>query len=325
MALILAASGETDQARAEFHSALAAEPNNIKALTGLGMLQTRAKDPAAALTFQRVVDLEPNSADARINLGIELADSGKQEAALNEFAQAVRLAPNLSETHYNKGRMLADLHRTEEAREELKAACEIAAAVPDSCFRLGVLEQESGHAQAALDSLQRARLLEPKNSRVYFQLGNAFQSAGQTPKAIEAWKECLALDPSNTEATYTLLRALNRTSPEEAKLYRDRMQQLQTQHDSLDRAQTLSNFAIAAAKQRKWDEAIGDLHQAIDSCGSCQAAPILRKNLGLIECQAGRVDEGEKELLTAQKSLPNDADIQRALQLVAETRKGKSP
>jgi tetratricopeptide (TPR) repeat protein len=132
------------------------------------------------------------------------------------------------------------------------------------------------------------------------------------------------VDPSNTQATYALLRALNKTSPEEAKLYRESMQRLQAQHDSIDQAQTLSNFALAAAKERKWNEAIDNLQQAIQACGDCRAMPILHKNLGLIECQAGKVDDGEKELLLARKFIPDDPDIERALQLVAQERK-KSP
>jgi tetratricopeptide (TPR) repeat protein len=325
LALILAARSKTDEARTEFNTVLAAEPGNVKALRGLGMLQTRAKDPAAADTFRRVVDLEPRSADAHVNLGIALADLGKQDAALNEFSEAVRLAPNLAITHYNKGRMLTDLHRTEEARAELKIACESSPTLPDACLRFGMAEHESGQAQTAISAFQKTLSLDPRNSRAYFELGNSFQSAGRTKEAIDAWKKCLEFDPSNTQATYALLRALNKTSPEEAKLYRDRMQQLQTQHDSLDRAQSLSNFAIAAAKQQKWDEAIGGLRQAIQTCGTCQAGPMLHKNLGLIECQAGRVDDGEKELLAAQRHLPDDPDIQRALEIVAETRKKRSP
>jgi tetratricopeptide (TPR) repeat protein len=159
--------------------------------------------------------------------------------------------------------------------------------VADSCLRAATLAHESGNEQAA----------------------------------IAAWKKCVELDPGNREANYGLMRALARTSPEEAKIYRERLDHIQSTHDTLDRAQTLNNFALAAEKQKKWDEAIGNLRQAIEICGTCQAAPILRKNLGLIECEAGRVSDGKRDLLIAQKALPEDTDIQRALELAGKAQK----
>jgi hypothetical protein len=46
----------------------------------------------------------------------------------------------------------------------------------------------------------------------------------------------------------------------------------------------------------------------------------LLKKLGLINCQAGNLDDGQRELLAAKALKPTDLEIQRALQLVAEAR-----
>jgi hypothetical protein len=40
----------------------------------------------------------------------------------------------------------------------------------------------------------------------------------------------------------------------------------------------------------------------------------------MINCQAGNLDDGERELLAAKALKPADLEIQRALQLVAEAR-----
>jgi hypothetical protein len=46
----------------------------------------------------------------------------------------------------------------------------------------------------------------------------------------------------------------------------------------------------------------------------------LHKKLGLIECQMGDLDRGEKELRLAQALKPSDQDIERALDRIAAVR-----
>jgi hypothetical protein len=46
----------------------------------------------------------------------------------------------------------------------------------------------------------------------------------------------------------------------------------------------------------------------------------LFKKLGLIHCQAGNLNDGERELLAAKALKPADPEIQSALQLIAEAR-----
>jgi len=47
----------------------------------------------------------------------------------------------------------------------------------------------------------------------------------------------------------------------------------------------------------------------------------LFKKLGLIHCQAGDLDDGERENCGCQSLKPTDPEIQSALQLIAEARK----
>ena len=88
----------------------------------------------------------------------------------------------------------------------------------------------------------------------------------------------------------------------------------------LERAETLGNFALIPAKSGNWPEAISKLHEAIQVCGDCEASSLLHKDLGLIECRAGRLDDGEAELRIALRGSPADPDILRALQMLQEVR-----
>ena len=57
----------------------------------------------ASKAFERVIALQPASAEAHLNLGIALADGYDLEGALKAFSEAVRLAPASPATLYNQG------------------------------------------------------------------------------------------------------------------------------------------------------------------------------------------------------------------------------
>jgi len=96
--------------------------------------------------------------------------------------------------------------------------------------------------------------------------------------------------------------------------------EIQKQRRILDRIGTLANNGVVAASAHDWSQATSQLKAAIAECGDCVVRGDLHKKLGLIDCQAGNLDEGEKELVAAKVLKPADPEIQRALQLIAEAR-----
>jgi tetratricopeptide (TPR) repeat protein len=255
-----------------------------------------------------------------LNLGIALADQHQADLALNEFSTAVQLAPNSAATHYNKGRLLTDLHRYSAAVPELQEACRLSPDLADAFFRLGLSERELKHYEKSEAAFERAMALDPRNADAYYLRGQSLNSLGKSGEAIALWKKAIEIDPTHSQALYSLFRNLAKTKPDEAKQYEARFQALQQQNGTTERAQTLNNFALAAAKSGNWPQAIAQLRQAIEVCGNCQSSSLLHKNLGLTQCQAGNYEDGEKELRLAQKAIPNDPDILRALQMLADIR-----
>jgi len=284
------------------------------------MVQERLADPAAISSFRKVVAANPNSAEAHLNLGIALADQNKKEDALQEFSTAVHLAPANGAAYYNKGRMLADLRRFVDAEPVLEQACRLSPDLADAFFQLGVVERELSHPEASAARLRTAVQLNPRNAEAYFLLGQALRQTGDIDAAIAAWKQAIDIDPKQSQALYGLLRTYAKTNPQEAKAYQARLEALQHQTGVVERAQTLSNFAISAANAGNWTQAVSQLQQAIQECGNCESLATLHKNLGLIECRAGQLEKGEKELRIAAARLPDDAEIQRALEMIGNMR-----
>jgi tetratricopeptide (TPR) repeat protein len=317
LGLVLAAGGRLVEAEKELASAVRLAPANAPALTSLAMVEARAgKHDEAIANFRKVVALTPGSAEAHVNLGIALADHYELEAALGEFSDAVSLAPNLAGARYNKGRSLFDLKRYPEARAELEAACKLAPNYFEPLYLLALTEKQMDNPARTVELLERAVVLEPNDADAQYLLGQGLAKTHRPEKAVPHWKRAVAINPGHAEALYNLSRALLEKSPDEARQYSERFQALQKKRMVTDRSGTLANFAIAAANARDWQQAVEQMKEALEVCGECAKRGDLHKNLGLIYCRSGDLDNGEAELRLAQKDRPTDPDILRSLETI---------
>jgi tetratricopeptide (TPR) repeat protein len=85
----------------------------------LAAQQDRAGAEAA---FRKVIQIDPNFAEAYANLGSLLANQNKLAEAVPNFQTAIRLKPNIPEFHYMFGQVLYAQNKMSEAVESVKKA-----------------------------------------------------------------------------------------------------------------------------------------------------------------------------------------------------------
>ena len=317
LGLILAGEVRLPEADQALESALRLGPNNTKALTGRAMVLTRLNRQAEAIDlFRKVVTLDPKSPGAHLNLGIALADQYNLQGALAEFSEAVRLDPNSAAAHYNKGRVLLDLQRNMLAKPELEIAVRLDPQAADSWYLLGLIQKQAGNTAESIKLFDKAAAIEPNDPDILYMLGQGLLRQGDKAGAIAQWKRVILINPEYSEALYNLSRLLGQSDPEQAKVLQARFENLQREKHIMDRAQTLGNFALASAAARDWPKAISQLKEGLQLCGHCSALALLHKDLGLIYCRSGDLKNGQVELLEAQKLIPNDPDIEKALHIL---------
>jgi len=122
---------------------------------------------------------------------------------------------------------------------------------------------------------------------------------------------------------FNLIRALHQTDPAQAKQYEARFVAVKQKQQLTSEVETLNNFALASAKQLDWPQALEQMREAIRLCGECAFKPDLHKNFGLLSCQSGDVETGEKELRMALALKPGDEDVQKAIAIAAGVRAAK--
>ncbi len=321
LGLILAQQNRKSDAEKEFEKAIALAPKDPATLSTVGKAEVKmGKISDGAGFLRQVVDLAPHLAAAHLDLALALTSGYNLAAALAETTEAVRLAPQSAVAHFYRGRILYDLGRPKEAQPEFETACRLDARMPEPRYFRALIEKQDGNYELAASLLVETVKLQPGNAMAWYLLGQCFDKQSQPVKAVSAWRKAIEVDAKFSQALISLSRALQSTDQAESEKLMARYIAVQKGRRILDRADTLANNGIEAASAHDWTAAIQQLKEAIAACGECAAKADLFRKLGIIECQAGDLDNGEKELLAAKALKPDDPVTQAALELTTQAR-----
>jgi tetratricopeptide (TPR) repeat protein len=109
-------------AREAYAHVLALDPEHADAHVNLGRLLHEAGDAAAAEPhYRQALAARPSDAIAAFNLGVALEDLGRLPEALLQYQAAVRLDPRNADGHFNAAALAERLGRPAEAVGHLKA------------------------------------------------------------------------------------------------------------------------------------------------------------------------------------------------------------
>jgi cytochrome c-type biogenesis protein CcmH/NrfG len=123
------------------------------------LLQSRLRE--AVEYGQRAVRIEPEVAEAQINLGVALFLTGQPEEAIGHLQQAVRIKPDSAEAHYNLGLALGQLGKVREAIAHYEEALRIDPDLVEAHYNLGVALEKAGRVPEAMQHYQQALKLRP--------------------------------------------------------------------------------------------------------------------------------------------------------------------
>jgi tetratricopeptide (TPR) repeat protein len=325
LALILARQNRKPEAEKELSAAVALAPQDPVTLSAAGKVKMQMGVVSEGIALlQKVVELAPDLAASHLDLALALADGYDLPAALEQTAEAIRLAPQSGVAHFYRGRVLYDLGRSTEAQSEFEAACRLEPQMPEPRYFLALIDKQQGKPELAATLFEETVKLQPTNAMAWYMLGQSFEQQSERDKAVAAWRKAIEIDPKFTQALFSLAHALRSTDEAESEKFMARYVAVQKERRVLDRADALANSGIEAESAHDWPEAIRQMKEAMAACGACAAQADLHRKLGIIECQAGDLINGEKELLAAKAIKPDDPVTQAALELVDRARSRQS-
>jgi len=116
----------------------------------------------AQAAYRRILEREPAFADAHVNLGRMLHDSGDVYAALVHYRAALSVRPHDATAAFNVGVALEDLGASADAISAYRQAIETDARNPDAHYNLARLLEQSGKSDLAVRHLLLYRQLTKK-------------------------------------------------------------------------------------------------------------------------------------------------------------------
>jgi len=177
---------DTPEARQRLNEAIQFQSDLDKLATD-AQRQLLDNQPSVALeTYQKILAVKPNDANAHGRLGTEYARTGNRAKAIEHWTAVAQHDPN-------------------------------------DAYGLGMLAWQAfleRRESEALEFYRQAEAIEPRQSKMKYQIGLVLTRLGRLPEAVEKFKEAVDIEPQNAEAIQAVvLAALEAGMPQDAIPY----------------------------------------------------------------------------------------------------------
>jgi tetratricopeptide (TPR) repeat protein len=189
LAAVLSDLGQIAEARKIWQHVLDRNPRLLAGWLKLGGINLAASDFESAIVCgKRAIELDPNSADARILLGLSLAERGRPQEAESHLRIAAKLQPQEHIAHSALGLSMQEQGRFDEARVHLERAVRLCRTNGQAYYSLVRGRRISENDQRLIQTIESA-LEEPgttplDRSYMHYSLGKAREDLGQYEEAM---------------------------------------------------------------------------------------------------------------------------------------------
>ena len=159
---------------------------------------------------RRAIELDPNLAEAHVNLGTTLLQQGNLDAAATQLEHAISVNPNFADAYCNLGNVLLAQGRLDEAAQHYVRAIDLQPDLSGAHNNLGIVLAARGKFEEAGRRFQSALACKPDFIDAYNNLARVFLSLGQPDNALGAVRRALC---SRADARHQVaVRAMRESS-----------------------------------------------------------------------------------------------------------------
>jgi Tfp pilus assembly protein PilF len=189
----LLAKGDAAGAKAKFQAALQSQPDDARALLGLGLCEeTLNQLEAAERAYRKAAEVDPGLAEAHNNLGLLLRDKGDLPGAIAALGRAAEADPRLASAQANLALSLEEAGQPEQAGSAYKKAVTLS---PDDALlraNYGLFLLNQGQTEAAQGELTKGLGHAKGDRAALLAIGNGLRRAQKPDVAVRALREAIA-------------------------------------------------------------------------------------------------------------------------------------
>jgi tetratricopeptide (TPR) repeat protein len=163
---------------------------------------------AAEQIYRKILQAQPNNADAWHLLGRIAYQVGKHDLAIEHIAYAIRLAGEWAAFHQSLGDVYRALGRLPEAIACYHRALELSPDFAEAHNNLANALKDQGALEEAIACYRRALELKPDFAEAYSNLGTALSERDELTQAVACHRRALELKPDRAETYNSLGLAL---------------------------------------------------------------------------------------------------------------------
>ncbi|MDD9907557.1 MAG: tetratricopeptide repeat protein [Rhodospirillaceae bacterium] len=152
---------------------------------------------AAAKAYRKLLDDDPEHADAWHLLGLTLHQRGRNDLAIQTIRRALLLNPRVANYHNSLGLALHATGDATGAATALQAAVTIDAQDADAQNNLGMVYTDLKRFEAAERALRKSLTIRPDHQGAIYNLGRVLAWQGKDAAALDYLRDACARDPNN--------------------------------------------------------------------------------------------------------------------------------
>ena len=149
------------------------------------------------------------------NLGVALLEQFRFKEAADAFKRALQLEPNLALARINLGIALFNVPDLPAAQRELQAASTAAPTAPQPPYVLGLAAKTHNKPEEAIAYFQKVLRIDANDVGANVNLGQLYAQQRKYPEAVAVLRTAIAAEPYNATALYNLGTALLRSGQRE--------------------------------------------------------------------------------------------------------------
>jgi tetratricopeptide (TPR) repeat protein len=233
LAQTLIRRGKADEGRTELQKSQEIRQSQqkqeeVKKLIDTAVSQLTKGDPENGIkTLNSAIEMNPDSAQAHMYLGVALASKGNTVAGIAALNRALTLDPSSARAHHNLGTLLMQTGQTPAARQEFEKALELDSYFSEAHNNFGLILSGEGQVPKAIDHFRIASELNPNYLEAVFNLGLALRSVQRIDDALQAFRRAAELAPNSPQVQFALGMTLkDKGNLQESKKALDRARML---------------------------------------------------------------------------------------------------